>query len=61
MEMTELLVHSSKTETKSSWEAKEKYYQERKDSTWKNGNMRNFHLIFNETSIGECFDNFLFV
>lgn len=61
MEMTELLVHSSKTETKSSWEVKEKYYREREDNTWRNGYMRNFHLIFNETTIGECFDNFLFV
>lgn len=54
MQTTELLVHSSRTETKSSREVEEKYCQERKG--WRNGNMRNFHLIFYETSVCEYFD-----
>lgn len=34
---------------------------ERKGSSWKNGNMTDFHLIFNEMSVGKCFANYLFV
>lgn len=42
-----------------SWKVEDKYCQERKGSSWRNRNKRNFHLIFNETSIGELSDNFL--